>query len=90
MSDQESALRSVIEGALKECEKDGEWVGGVPAMSAAGESQSNGRAERTVQVFEDKVRAHKAALEARLKVRVPVDHPIMRWLVEYIGVLLTK
>ena len=82
MSDQEGALRKVIEAALVECEKDGEWVGGVPEMSAVGESQSNGRAERAVQTVEDKVRAHKAALEARIQARIPVEHPVMKWLIE--------
>ena len=90
MSDQENALRSVIDAALNQCSKSGEWVGGVPEMSAVGESQSNGRAERTVQIVEDKVRTHKAALEARIGARIPVDHPVMRWMVEYVGVILNK
>ena len=90
MSDQEGAIRAVIAAALAHCEKPGEWTDAVPEMSAVGESQSIGRAERTVQTVEDKVRAHKSALEARINARVPVDHPIMKWLVEYVGILLTK
>ena len=64
----------------------GEFAGGVPENSAVGESQSNGRAESAVQQVEDYVRTYKAALEARLGVRIQASHPVMMWMVEYASV----
>ena len=61
-----------------------------PERSMPGESPSNGIAERAVQQLEDQVRTMKLALEARLKVRIPMDHPIMAWMVEHASHLLTK
>ena len=62
----------------------------VNEYSAIGESASNGRAERTVQAVEDMLRTLKSALEARLRVRVPSTHPIMRWLVEHVATILNR
>ena len=39
---------------------------------------------------EDNVRTHKAALEARIGARIPMDHQILRWMVEHVGVILAK
>ena len=66
MNDQESSPADMIRAALRKSGREGEWVGDVPEVSPVGESQSNGRAERAVQLFEDKARTHMAALEARL------------------------
>ena len=55
-----------------------------------GESQSNGRAERGVQLAEDLIRTLKSAFEARLDIKLGSTHPVMHWLVEYSGVLLSK
>ena len=64
--------------------------GSVPEVPPVGTSKSNGRAERAVELVEDKARTHWAALEARLKARIPMNHPVMLWLIEYMCVLLTK
>ena len=61
-----------------------------PERSMPGESPSNGIAERAVQQLEDQIRTMKLAPEARLKVRIPMDHPIMAWMVEHASHLLTK
>ena len=53
----------------------------VPEHSHAGESQSNGAAERYVQTVEDQSRNLKAALEDRLGWKIPFDHPIVHWII---------
>ena len=62
----------------------------VPEESAPGESQSNGAAERAVQMVEDQVRTLKLSLEHRLKVKVPMEHAVMPWLIEHAGMTLTN
>ena len=47
----------------------------VPEESAPGESQSNGAAERAVQMVEDQIRTMKLALEHNLQVKVKVQKP---------------
>ena len=91
-SDQESSIRSAIEEALKRIGRQGECeaIEAVPESSAVRESPSDGRAERTVQSFEDLLRTLKSALETRLQCPLPVVHPVMRWLVEHTANLLTR
>ena len=62
----------------------------VPGHSHTGESQSNGQAERSVQMVEDMVRTLKAALEDRLEIRIESTSPSMRWLFMHAGFLLSK
>ena len=88
MSDQEAALQSMVKEAIETIKGHGEWVGPVPENSAVGESQSNARAEKSVQQVEDMLRTHLGELEARLKVSISNEHPIFAWLVEYIAVLI--
>ena len=55
----------------------------VPEASAVGKSQSNGKAENTVQRLEDMLRTYKSALETNIDSRIPTDHPIIHWMVEH-------
>ena len=55
-----------------------------------GESKSNGLAERSVGIFEDKFRTLKHALDMRIKMRIPSSHPIVSWLVEHTAFVLSK
>ena len=55
MSDQEGACRTMIDEAVQQAKARGEWISPIPETSAVGESQSNGRAERSVQRLEDHV-----------------------------------
>ena len=89
-SDQEPAIVSLIETALKIVRKAGESFDASPEHSAVGESASNGVAERTVQQFEDLLRTLNAALEARLKARLPSHHPVMRWLVQHVASIYNR
>ena len=66
MSDQEGALRTMVDEAVRLTQGRGEWVGAVPENSAVGESQSNGRAERAVQDVEDHIRTLLGELENRI------------------------
>ena len=90
MSDQEKAIGSMITAAMDVLSGDANWVGAVRENSAVGESQSNGKAEAAVQAIEDQLRVMKAALESRISARIPSQHPIMKWLVEYASVVLNK
>ena len=88
--DQESALRTMMTATVDQLKITTTWVGAIPKNSAVGESQSNGKAERAVREIEGTVRCFKAELEHRAKIRFPVRHPVIQWLVEYMGVLLSK
>ena len=94
--DQEKSLLALIDEAILDAgrtavnEGTPEGVTGTPELSSVGESQSNGRAERGIQLNEDLMRTFKAALEARLGVIIPSNHPMMRWLVEYSASTLSK
>ena len=57
-SDQERALRALMEEAIKRSGRSGSMdpVIAVPEASPVGSSASNGRAERTVQAIEDQLR----------------------------------
>ena len=61
-----------------------------PEHSQPGESQSSGLAERTIQSVKDLIRCHKATFESRIKRKLPMSHPIMRWLIEHVVLLLNK
>ena len=70
-SDQEASVVAVINEVLRRSTTPGDQFYGlvqtaVPENSAVGESQSNSRAERAVQTFEDMLRTYKSALEARI------------------------
>ena len=47
----------------------------VPEHSHPGESQANGKAERTIQLVEDHVRTMMAAFEFRFKTKLSNTHP---------------
>ena len=91
-SDQESSIRAAIEEALRRIGRTGESeaVEAVPESSAVGESASNGRAERTVQAFEDLLRTLKSALETIIQQKLPVQHATMKWLIEHTASVLTR
>ena len=90
MSDKESSLRAMLEASMNAMKATGTYVSPVPEESSTGESQSNGRAERTVQSVEDHLRTMKGALEHRIAARIPSQHPVMKWMTEYTAVLMCK
>ena len=48
-----------------------------------GESASNGLAERSVRSIEEQTRTFLAATEARIRMPIPSDHPLLAWIVEH-------
>ena len=60
--DQEGAVRTCMQEALEVAKGRAEWISAVPENSPA----SNGRAERSVQRFEDQLRALLGQLESRI------------------------
>ena len=62
----------------------------MPEHSAVGYSQANGRSESAVQEIEGHVRTLKAALESRIRKRIPSSHPVIRWIIEHSATTLNK
>ena len=56
-----------------------------PSNSAVGDHQATGRAEKGVQAFQNMARRIKLALEAHLGIRLPHKHPVLMWLIEWVG-----
>ena len=58
--------------------------------SAVEESQSNGFAERTVQSVEDLLQTLRGAFLGHSKMKAPMDHPAMLWLIEHTASILNR
>ena len=87
-SDQEASIRAMFEEAFRRSHRQGSCYNPklrqfVPESSVVGESQSNRKAENSVQRLEDMIRTHKSALEKRIKFQVPARHPLLRWFVDH-------
>ena len=94
-SDQEGTIRSLFEETFKAACREGvsrcpKLSQMVPEASAVGESQSNGAAENAVQKFEDLFRCYKSALETHLDAQIPIDKPVMKWLVEHTASIFNR
>ena len=55
-----------------------------------GDSRSNGIVERAVQSVAEQIRVLRAALEAKLKAKVSVIHPVICWLIEHSADVLNE
>ena len=94
-SDQESSIRAMLEESFKVSSREGVLYNPdlhqmVPEASAVGESQSNGKAESSVQKVEDLLRTYKSALETNIDQRIPADHPTFAWMVEHTASLYNR
>ena len=97
-SDREPAIRALLADASQlaglrgeqELDEDAEATVAVPETSTPGESQSNGAAERCIQMIEDVLRTLKLALEAKIKAKIPTAHPIVHWLVEHTASMINR
>ena len=65
-------------------------MGATPIKTPVGESASNGGMEGGVRIFKGLLRVHLLALEKRIGARFPSTHPVLTWLVEYVGDVITK
>ena len=61
----------------------------VAEHSPVAESQSNGIAERATQAVQGMCRTLKLGLEKRIGHQISTAHPVMKWLVQHSGDLLT-
>ena len=88
-SDQEPALRSIVEdvGRLKVSDGSGRYV---VEYSPVGASQSNGMIERAIQSVSEQTRELLNALEEKWGCSFPCDHLLVCYIVEYEGVLLNR
>jgi len=84
--DQEPALVALIEDVIKQRGSSRT----VPEWSPTGESQANGLAERGVQTIEGLVRSHKLELEEKLGEKIPIEKPIIAWMIEHCADLHNK
>ena len=87
-SDQEASIVALVNEVLRRSTTPGDMYYGlihtaVSENSAVGESQSNSRAERSVQTFEDMLGTYKSAIEARMGSHLPSNHPVVYWLTEH-------
>ena len=55
---------------------------------AAYDSQSNGGVETGIQVIRGLFRTMKLCTEERIKKHIPVDHPLLAWMLEHVCLLL--
>ena len=85
MHDQEPALNDLCNAVAKMRES-----GVIQQSSPVRESQSNGRIEVAVRQSKNQVRVLKFALERRLGCKIPKDHPVMGFLIEHAGMLISK
>ena len=79
-NDQEPALQAVIQGVVR-----GRPAPTLLEESPVGSSQSNGSIENAVSLSERGVRKLRIALENRYKVKIPINHDVITWLVLHQG-----
>ena len=79
-TDKEAAIRE-----LRDRVRDVRTDETVVEHSAKGDSQSNSIAERVVQDFEGLMRTWLSALQDKYRANILADHPMIAFLVEYIG-----
>ena len=60
----------------------------VPELTHPGDSATNGLAERSVRSIEEQSRTFLAAIEARIKIPIPSEHPLIGWIVEHAAYVL--
>ena len=84
-SDQEPAITAMVDKIreLRNEETIVEW-------SPAHDKDANGMAERGVQAVEGLARTLKLELEDKLRHKIPVDHPVVTWLIQHAADMLTK
>ena len=83
-SDNEASIRDVLNAVSEKRSSER-----IIESSPVNEPQSNGSVERAVGQIKGQVRTMKMALEDRVGANKPVNHPIMSWLVERAGVILS-
>ena len=62
----------------------------IPESSPKGDSQANGSVERGDRYAKAQIQALLSALEADLGCKIEFTHPVMTWLVQHSGYILTN
>ena len=94
--DETLIINDLVEEAARRVGRSASPVGdddvriAVPENSAVGESASNGKAERAVQMVEDQIRTVKLALETRIGARIQSSHPMLKWVVLHCADILNE
>ena len=87
-SDNEPSLVQVIQSTIAALK-----MAGVQSVGDEGsvpyDPQTNGAAESAVKLLKGTIRANVLGLERQIQAKVPVDHPIMSWLVRYSATVRT-
>ena len=58
-------------------------------QSGVGDSNSNGKVERTIQDYKGLTRTMRSVLEFRLGIKITLDNPIVPWMIRHVGHILT-
>ena len=65
-------------------------AGGLAAQLFAHEHEPNEFVENGVKIFKGLFLFHLIAHVKKISSHIPIDHPILSWLVEFVGDILTK
>ena len=85
-SDQEPALVDLIRAVKRERGENIEVI--KPEHSPVGESQSNGKVERTIRTIQAQVRTLKLMVESKYGASVKQESVLLPWLVKYAATLI--
>ena len=80
-SDKDQAMAQVIDTTLAALRMAGASLAG--GGLAPYDPQTSGAAENAVKLTKGTLRDHLLSLERQLRTRIPLDHPILAWMVSY-------
>ena len=86
-SDQEPSITDVMKEVQKRREAD---FGTAIDTSKVGNSDSNGTVEAAIKSVEGMTRTLRFAVEAKIGEKLPIDSPMMPWLIRHAGHLITR
>ena len=84
-ADGENAVKALEDEVLRRLD-----TGGFASQPDAHEHESNGSIENGVKIFKGLFRARLIALEKKIDAHIRIGHPVIAWLVEFVGDVLTK
>ena len=84
-NDQEPSIKAVVEHVREQRSAQT-----LVEESPVGSSQSNGSIESAICEVEAQIRTGRLALETNFRVKIPIHHPIIPWLVKHSGYLLNR
>jgi hypothetical protein len=87
-SDNEPAILKLLEHALTELRLDAKLDQVAQEHPNTYDPAGNGDVEATVKQFQGIVRTNKRDLEKRMNAKLPVEHPLFSWLVEYCAFII--